>query len=105
MAAFSRCFSSAVITCHSSTSVVNTYWLHDDARERKLSRAMQRDKALALSQLSGLEAVTFEGDIDISGKGTAKVPDYPRMMEGLARRRCISPRYAGSDHALRSRFA
>ena len=49
--------------------------LDDDERERKLSPAMQRDKALALPELAGLAVETFDRDIDISGKATAnRVP-------------------------------
>ena len=59
--------------------------LDDDERERKVSPAMQRDKALALPQLAGLAVETFDRDLDMSGKDTANRPDYLRMMARLAR--------------------
>jgi DNA invertase Pin-like site-specific DNA recombinase len=58
--------------------------LDEDERERKLSTAMQRDKALALPEVAGLTVETHE-DLDLSGGGTVKRPGYRAMLERLAR--------------------
>lgn len=58
--------------------------LDEDERERKLSPAMQRDKALALSEVSGL-TVEMHEDLDRSGSGTVKRPGYRAMLDRLTR--------------------
>ena len=56
--------------------------LDEDERERKISPEMQREKALALLQVQGLETVCFE-DLDISGKATTNRPGYQALLERL----------------------
>ncbi len=56
--------------------------LDTEERERKLSPAMQREKALALRELGGLQTIEF-ADLDISGKDTAHRPQYLAMLERL----------------------
>ncbi len=58
--------------------------LDEDERERKLSPAMQRDKALALPEVAGLTVETHE-DLDLSGGGTIKRPGYRAMLDRLSR--------------------
>jgi hypothetical protein len=45
--------------------------LDEDERERKISPDMQRQKALSVEHLSGLDVLPPFEDIDISGKATA----------------------------------
>ena len=54
----------------------------EDERERKISPDMQREKAIALRELQGLEVLHFE-DLDISGKATANRPQYLALLERL----------------------
>ena len=58
--------------------------IDEDERERKLSPAMQRDKALALTELRGLAVETYE-DLDRSGKDTLGRPGYRALLDRLAR--------------------
>jgi site-specific DNA recombinase len=59
--------------------------IDEDERERKLSPAMQREKALALPEVVGLTVEPPYEDMDLSGSGTLKRPGYLAMMDRLAR--------------------
>jgi site-specific DNA recombinase len=56
--------------------------LDAEERGRKLSPAMQREKALAVRELEGVKTIEY-ADLDISGKDTAHRPQYLAMMERL----------------------
>ncbi len=55
-----------------------------EERERKLSPAMQRERAVALPELQGL-AVEFSEDLDVSGKDAAHRPQYLALLRRLER--------------------
>jgi len=57
--------------------------LDEEERSRKISPEMQRDKALTLQELAGLDVETFE-DLDISGKSAANRPGYQELLARLA---------------------
>lgn len=56
--------------------------IDEEERERKVSPAMQREKAKSLAELAGLELVEFQ-DLDISGKTTENRPGYLALLERL----------------------
>lgn len=56
--------------------------LDEDERARKVSPDVQREKALALRDLAGLNVEQFE-DLDISGKSATNRPAYQRLLARL----------------------
>jgi type IV secretory pathway ATPase VirB11/archaellum biosynthesis ATPase/DNA invertase Pin-like site-specific DNA recombinase len=56
--------------------------LDDDEKDRRVSPAMQKDRALALPDLAGMTVEIYE-DLNLSGKNTNR-PGYQRMLARLA---------------------
>ncbi len=69
---------------HVALAYVRVSRLDEEERARKISPDMQRDKALALRELDGLDVEHF-ADLDISGKATENRPGYLAMMDRLGR--------------------